>query len=1060
VSITARIARLFRRTPSTPGVSDGMSVATGQGPDQDGLTRDESFRVEALEPRILLSADPILGELARLADSAFLTDPQADIIAIIQQIDELQADETLAAEVELAEDEAGQEAVIDWPDTWLEETPDEGENDPIEIADTTGPVVSLSVQEDGQIDLSGFLTTVHRMRADSPVDGFATQSDFVVSIYQDTSNSATGPPAETDNTLKVNENSPNPLADTGLYTLDATTQTTATTAKSATNAGQSSPTDTADGTLRLVGADLAEGRIAVSIGSTVYLSNTAFGTNWSDDAALWAGSLSQTHALTLEGTPQTSDADALSAADLADAFDRALNGWAAATGTDTAALALTARLADLDVGRLAQITGTEILVDRTAAGAGWFVDATPTDHAEYTTLYGAHLMATSGPAGARIDLDTVLLHEVGHALGFAHDDALPVMAESLAIGTRSLLPTQIAAPDTVSTDGAVILNGSAVAAGNLYYDVKFDGTVSVFRDAALTNAVAGSQNLVNITEIIAAVGSASWIYGPDETFQTTAGFYSEATWQLDGPQAGILVFRGLADLAVSITFQNFVGFEGGNDTDKGAHRVIGRDTDTVWSINGPNQGTVSWVEGGATRLDFRNIAIVQGGSASDAIVFGTGGLLTGGPVDAAGNPVSGIDVRAGGVTEVTVGDFLTISTTDASPNPFNFSYQKNVTVDFDSGADTDADGLVVDGTAAPTLTGLQYIQFGITNGSIMVGSDVAGYFSALNRNDNNLVTDPDEAIIATGFESQNATASVRVYLQQLPGSTNRAWVSAEGTADDFQSVNLGGDTGGFVGSVFDAGFVLVTQSVDPATNMTPVILLDSGLATNSVVATLDKPFAYVTGTGSFQAQEKVSVLDLSTPANLTDTRVLDTDQVFLEGRVTITKTIAQNVTLPTPAGVANGSLFVFDLQDGRTFVGAGAEFETTPGTGGNPPVRVINTEKATGFLAENANVTFAIFKTNEPVTVADPASVIYFAVDATVAATALGVELADLEATELSIRLNLASDGSDALNWQQVAFIDPDKPGTPGDTHYVELNFTGVELTAEVVITVYASAED
>jgi hypothetical protein len=69
-----------------------------------------------------------------------------------------------------------------------------------------------------------------------------------------------------------------------------------------------------------------------------------------------------------------------------------------------------------------------IRIDDDAAGHGWFVDPTPWDDAEF---------ATRGNQGEqhRMDLLTVLTHELGHLLGFGHADD-GVMAEALLAGTR------------------------------------------------------------------------------------------------------------------------------------------------------------------------------------------------------------------------------------------------------------------------------------------------------------------------------------------------------------------------------------------------------------------------------------------------------------------------------------------------------------------------------------------------------------------------------------------------------------------------------------------------
>jgi hypothetical protein len=103
-------------------------------------------------------------------------------------------------------------------------------------------------------------------------------------------------------------------------------------------------------------------------------------------------------------------------------------------------------LADLPTGYLGITAGNRILISRNAAGFGWFIDSTPTIDEEYARLEaGSGLKAIDPRAVDRIDLLTVVEHELGHVLGLddleASLDAL--MSAQLGTGIRRL-PTVLA----------------------------------------------------------------------------------------------------------------------------------------------------------------------------------------------------------------------------------------------------------------------------------------------------------------------------------------------------------------------------------------------------------------------------------------------------------------------------------------------------------------------------------------------------------------------------------------------------------------------------------------
>jgi len=136
----------------------------------------------------------------------------------------------------------------------------------------------------------------------------------------------------------------------------------------------------------------------------------------------------------------------LTAAQLGPVFAAAIDRWAAAglPAADLARLrAASLEITDLKDGRLgaAALNGDRISIDATAAGWGWFIDSTPDDDGEYrVTAHGA-LVAGGGPASGRLDLLTVVMHELGHVIGLeSRFDGSPndLMTADLSAGERRL----------------------------------------------------------------------------------------------------------------------------------------------------------------------------------------------------------------------------------------------------------------------------------------------------------------------------------------------------------------------------------------------------------------------------------------------------------------------------------------------------------------------------------------------------------------------------------------------------------------------------------------------
>lgn len=91
-------------------------------------------------------------------------------------------------------------------------------------------------------------------------------------------------------------------------------------------------------------------------------------------------------------------------------------------------------------GHLAAYTqGNDVTLSADGAGYGWFVDATPDRHEEFAARADGYSFTAAGMESARrLDLLTVLIHEIGHVLNVGHSQSNDVMSNMLPPSERRL----------------------------------------------------------------------------------------------------------------------------------------------------------------------------------------------------------------------------------------------------------------------------------------------------------------------------------------------------------------------------------------------------------------------------------------------------------------------------------------------------------------------------------------------------------------------------------------------------------------------------------------------
>ncbi|MFN0038562.1 MAG: LEPR-XLL domain-containing protein, partial [Burkholderiales bacterium] len=388
-----------RKSSQSPDEKSG-EAASGD----HAVAAQSRFRLEPLEPRVLLSGDGMLG--AVMAAKIVETSSDKSASAIVEELDR----DSTGASSELifrgaALSSGGDSPGVEWPEDWKSATAggSTGSGSGSLVEDSEALVLAVDEAVPTAADLAeiaddGLTSRAAELAASPDASGRAldTNSALVTSLFE-ISPPATGPPADHAGisaalTQEVIQNS-------NLDSIDASTGSD-------------------DGFFALQFLRVAEG--------------------------------------TFDAQPRAPPVErALTEADVAGLLERVIAAWSASQVGDRAAsvlAGLTIRIADLPGGQVGSAESTTITLDPTAAGRGWFVDPTPEDDSEFVAGDDVFRIAANpfGPAHGRVDLFTVLLHETGHVLGFGHDSGMAIMSEALPEGER----IRVAARDAATGDAA------------------------------------------------------------------------------------------------------------------------------------------------------------------------------------------------------------------------------------------------------------------------------------------------------------------------------------------------------------------------------------------------------------------------------------------------------------------------------------------------------------------------------------------------------------------------------------------------------------------------------
>ncbi len=434
------------------------------------------------------------------------------------------------------------------------------------------------------------------------------------------------------------------------------------------------------------------------------------------------------------------------------------------------------QFADLAPGVLGVYRQGELLVDSNAAGFGWFVDSTPLDNSEFYPASDHELRAQMAlPANQRMDLLTVVMHEMGHALGFADirpdQQSASLMTGSLDTGSRRLPKANNLDDDSALMTEPVSAPLHAalaedIANGSFDFDV---GSPGFFWDARGDAEVAGGKLTLAEDGLLTSGISQAFIVpdGVSElrfTIEQT-GFVQESDSPSDAFEVALLDAHAMTPL---------VGTAAGlSSTDSLLNIQAGGEVFFGSEVTVPDVAASGDVSSLVTPLTIVvDVSAIPAGT--EAVLYfdllGFGSVASTVTIDdvrfSNGNapPVA----NAGGPYEIVEGDDLVLSaggSSDADGDPLTFAW------------DVNGDGVFTDATGvAPTLPWDQLEGLGIDDqGSFTVRlrvDDGSGDFGEASAIVMILNSPPTAALASDGPVSEGATAVVSFSNQLDPSSAD------------------------------------------------------------------------------------------------------------------------------------------------------------------------------------------------------------------------------------------------------------------------------------------------